>query len=576
MAKYSIIVPVYNSEKTIGRCINSIIKQTYKDWECIIINDGSKDKTLERIKKYVGKDERFKIKTIKNSGVSVARNTGIQMATGEYLAFCDADDEYVNTKLEICNKVLTENPEIQILWHGLKVIENKKTKYWHTKIPGTYYCSDPNDKILSNLTYDIGHCHNKIYKKSLIIENNIKFPEKCAFAEDLLFNIQAYVKSGSLTSIPDALYVYYLDRSRHSVMHGGKKLIYIQSFKKIADKLKDDKNFQLHKNKFKSFCDNVIKRHENEKTGVDYVFTYVTMNDPKWVEQYNKYVDKEHINRETNSKERFTAYDDMLRFKFRCIEHNTKKLNGVVHMIVSNKEQIPEWLDTSKVNIVYHEEFIPKELLPTFNSNTIEIFLHDIFGLSEKFLYSNDDFFVLREIKPNELFFERGDKKQIKIHVDISKSQSLTHIYEKGWKNASDLAISNTRLKNSLFKKYLFEVQHVHKPMFRSIYKNLYETHKQILYNSCTRFRNNENIAHYFYYYWMFYNKKTMRPTYTFLCCRFKTFPKMVKRLKNDKRLKFICINDDENTTKKEYDFCLDTLKTQFPYLKNKSIFEKQ
>ena len=96
--KVSIIIPVYNSESTLKRCIESVINQTYKNIEILIINDGSKDKSLNIMNEYKNKDERIIVINQKNKGLSGARNTGINNATGDYITFIDSDD-YIKPNL---------------------------------------------------------------------------------------------------------------------------------------------------------------------------------------------------------------------------------------------------------------------------------------------------------------------------------------------------------------------------------------------------------------------------------------------------------------------------------------------
>lgn len=109
MIKFSIIMPVYNSEKVLEKSISSIINQTYKNWELIIVDDGSTDESLEILKRYAGKCTRIKVYQQKNSGPGAARNKGISKANGDYIAFIDADDYFdlnylsvVNSKIENC------------------------------------------------------------------------------------------------------------------------------------------------------------------------------------------------------------------------------------------------------------------------------------------------------------------------------------------------------------------------------------------------------------------------------------------------------------------------------------------
>ncbi len=108
--KVSIITPCYNSSRYIGEMIESILNQTYTDWELLITDDCSTDNSRELIQKYCDKDPRIKLFLLnENSGAGIARNNSIQEATGRYIAFCDSDDLWVNTKLEKQLKFMTEN-----------------------------------------------------------------------------------------------------------------------------------------------------------------------------------------------------------------------------------------------------------------------------------------------------------------------------------------------------------------------------------------------------------------------------------------------------------------------------------
>nr|MCR4662874.1 glycosyltransferase [Endomicrobiaceae bacterium] len=107
MPKVSVIVPVYNVEQYLRQCLDSIINQTFKDFECICVNDGSTDNSLTILQEYSKKDNRIKIINQKNSGSSVSRNNGIKQALGQYVSFVDADDWITDNYLEILyNKII--------------------------------------------------------------------------------------------------------------------------------------------------------------------------------------------------------------------------------------------------------------------------------------------------------------------------------------------------------------------------------------------------------------------------------------------------------------------------------------
>lgn len=106
MDKISVIVPVYNAENYINRCVDSILNQTHKDIEVILVNDGSKDNSLEILREYEQKDSRVKVIDQENKGVAVARDVGLKNAIGEYIAFCDSDDSYEPDFLQLLYKNL--------------------------------------------------------------------------------------------------------------------------------------------------------------------------------------------------------------------------------------------------------------------------------------------------------------------------------------------------------------------------------------------------------------------------------------------------------------------------------------
>lgn len=128
MPTISVIVPAYNAEKTILKTIESVLKQTFTDFELIIINDGSNDSTLNIVNSI--NDDRIKVFSYANSGVCVSRNRGIEQAQGEYISFLDADDLWTTDKLELQLKALQENPQTAIAYSWTDYIdENGKFLY---------------------------------------------------------------------------------------------------------------------------------------------------------------------------------------------------------------------------------------------------------------------------------------------------------------------------------------------------------------------------------------------------------------------------------------------------------------
>lgn len=175
----SIIVPVYNVEQYLERCLNSLINQTLQNIEIICINDGSMDNSLSMLKQYAEKDKRIKIINQENKGVSVARNNGIEASQGEYIGFVDSDD-YVDLDFfeNLYNKAKNENADIcQSLYFG------------HKKLNGKLNISKRHGVVLY---YEV---YVNIYRRQFIKDNNIQFPIGIKIAEDITFTLESLLKS---------------------------------------------------------------------------------------------------------------------------------------------------------------------------------------------------------------------------------------------------------------------------------------------------------------------------------------------------------------------------------------------
>ena len=130
----SIIIPTYNRAHLIDRSIQSVLNQTYQDFELIVVDDGSTDNTEDIIRQFQEKDKRIKyIKHDKNKGGSAARNTGIKNSRGEYIAFQDSDDEWFPEKLEKQIEIIEcTDPKVGIVYSDMFKIYNKNIKYFHS------------------------------------------------------------------------------------------------------------------------------------------------------------------------------------------------------------------------------------------------------------------------------------------------------------------------------------------------------------------------------------------------------------------------------------------------------------
>lgn len=202
--KVSIILPVYNSEFFLDRCIGSILNQTYENFEVIIINDGSTDKSLEIINRWILKDKRIKLINKKNEGVAKARNLGIEIASGEYIAFIDSDDYVSSHMLSTMSKIANEENAdlVECSFNFVKDGEIiNSPKFTNEKLNG-------NKVVLSNFLKrknTVNAIWNKLYKASLF--EKISFPN-LKYGEDYLVNVLAHMYSYKKVTTSEKLYFY--------------------------------------------------------------------------------------------------------------------------------------------------------------------------------------------------------------------------------------------------------------------------------------------------------------------------------------------------------------------------------
>jgi len=206
----SIIVPIYNSEKTLERCVRSIINQTYKNLEIILINDGSNDNSLNICKDLKKIDDRIKIIDSKNEGVSSARNKGIENALGKYIMFADSDDYVSNVWCESLYSIVDDNNFsicniycVDEITKEISVENNLLEEKINFSIEDFF---EVYKMKLLNQPY------NKIYNKDRLNEFNIRFDETLSLGEDLLFNLEYLMKCYRIEIINKRTYYYIKGR----------------------------------------------------------------------------------------------------------------------------------------------------------------------------------------------------------------------------------------------------------------------------------------------------------------------------------------------------------------------------
>ncbi|NMD38763.1 MAG: glycosyltransferase [Christensenellaceae bacterium] len=256
--KFSVVIPAYNVEKYIEACIDSLINQTLKELQIIIVDDGSTDKTGEIIAKYAEIDPRIELYTIQNSGQSVARNLGIEKSKGKYLSFIDSDDTLdINAYDVLYNKA--EEQKVDILYFGGNTIfEDEIVKSRFSNMENLYHRIENIDYIdahilFSNMMERSSYLDTpcmQIYNLDFINKNNLRFIEHVQF-EDIQFSMESILSANKVAVITDNFY-NRLIRSNSTITK--KRTFYnIYCYIKIYEKLFNfitTKNFDIDTKKY--------------------------------------------------------------------------------------------------------------------------------------------------------------------------------------------------------------------------------------------------------------------------------------------------------------------------------------
>lgn len=200
--KFSIIIPVWNVEKFIANCLDSVLAQSYKNFEIICINDGSTDNSSNILNEYSQKDSRIIVINQNQAGQYAARNIAIEAAKGEYIGFLDADDYITGNLLEECEKRTQSIPDVIIF--GAKTLNERNKKIKALQYTAKFF---PNKFSSNNLFAFHTVSWNKFYKKDFLIDNDIKFsPTK--IGEDQIVFVKSMLRASSVEIIKKDFYVY--------------------------------------------------------------------------------------------------------------------------------------------------------------------------------------------------------------------------------------------------------------------------------------------------------------------------------------------------------------------------------
>ncbi len=292
MPKVSVIVPVYNVEQYLDKCLNSLVNQTLRDIEIIIVNDGTKDNSQAIIDKYVQKYENIKALKKENGGLSSARNYGIKYSTGEYIGFVDSDDWVEKDMFEkLYNKAITEKFDMVVC--DLKYIYADYGDLAKSNIKKDMFGKEDIKKCFTNI---YPAAWNKIYKTDILKKYNILFKQGVWFEDvEFIYRLLPYIKSIGVVNVP--LYNYLQREGAITSCFDERLYHYIENFNGIIQFYKETKMYEEYKKEieyayiryiYATFIKRCINfEFENYKSAVDEAIKNVKDKFPKY--RYNLY-----------------------------------------------------------------------------------------------------------------------------------------------------------------------------------------------------------------------------------------------------------------------------------------------
>lgn len=311
---------------------------------------------------------------------------------------------------------------------------------------------------------------------------------------------------------------------------------------------------------------------------IDFVVTWLDSSDPEWQKQFAVFKEKETGRTE---KARFRNLD-VFRYWFRAIELYAPWVNKVY--LVTNGT-VPTWINPNhpKLVLVKHSDYIPNELLPTFNSRTIELFLHKIQGLSEHFVYFNDDCILNSPTLP-ELFFKNGlpcdnnvetifnvpqynKNDKFGTYMSLMADIGVINAHFRRWNTVKQslrrwygFHLGLNGIMTSLFIKRNykfvgFKWRHYEQPFLRSTFEQVWKEEPELLLQSCTKFRTDVSVNPYIFRYWQFATNK-FHPSKSYKVKVFTLRQSLLKSVGdslNDKSIISVCLNDTAKCPEEEY-----------------------
>ncbi len=205
----SIIIPVYNAELALERCLQSVLRQTYTDWECILVDDGSKDSSGNICDSYASRDSRFRVIHKQNGGVSAARNTGLDAVKGDWITFSDSDDELTPNALADFTEAIRRFPDVDVIRGGHTTITSSGKRGEHAVADWIETKNHAQALKIAEENFYSGFMWSSCFKWDILVGE--LFPNDITWCEDHIFTYRCMLKVKTIVFVPSVVYIYYLD-----------------------------------------------------------------------------------------------------------------------------------------------------------------------------------------------------------------------------------------------------------------------------------------------------------------------------------------------------------------------------
>lgn len=309
----------------------------------------------------------------------------------------------------------------------------------------------------------------------------------------------------------------------------------------------------------------LLNKHEYNDSdfdpSIDAVIPYVNCVDRTWINDFIKATGNYNP-----TGVRFRCWGT-LKYLIRGIDKYMPFVKRII-LILAKESQVPIWLDTSKVKIVYHKDFIPKQFLPTFNSCTIESFLWNISDLSDRFIYFNDDMFPLNQMGLSDFFTSDTPHILFHEHIHMNPQSMFEHQCRGALDTMCDALHSDKYISGELVRP-----EHSAIPMLKSTLLQVHKLCGDSLIKSVSRLRRKENINQYIYSYYQYYTGSYIPRMHRFLYVDIKDNLSYIKPAILNSELQIICLNDSDKIKdyKKSRQELIDIFEEKFP---NKCKYE--